>query len=97
MATIPLPDFVKLQVRKIRNIEIHHEDLRCLIEPGHKVPGATINAFGAALQELDETQNSVDYAILSSYLGVVISQISSARPSTYGSLEDHILAAVSRS
>ncbi|KIM56525.1 hypothetical protein SCLCIDRAFT_132457, partial [Scleroderma citrinum Foug A] len=76
------------------NIEIHYDDLHCLIEPGHKVPGATMNAFGAALQELDETESSVDYAVLSSYLGVIVSQTSSetARP-IYGSLEDHILAA----
>ena len=96
MATIPVSDIAKLQVRKIQNIEIHYDDLHCLIEPGHKVPGATMNAFGAALQELDETESSVDYAVLSSYLGVIVSQTSSetARP-IYGSLEDHILAAVS--
>jgi len=78
MATIPVSDMVKLQVRKIRNIEIHYNDLHCLIEPGHKVPRATMNAFGAALQKLDEVQSSVDYAVLSSYLAMIVSQTSSA-------------------
>ena len=81
MARITLPDNEKYQVRRIRNIDIFSNDLDCLLEPGHKVPSTIIDAYGATLV-LESEEDPLDYAILPSYLGVVVPNHSS------GSFED---------
>ncbi|KAH7882903.1 hypothetical protein F5I97DRAFT_1977520 [Phlebopus sp. FC_14] len=83
-----LPPNARRQVRRVQNIDIIYTDLSCLAIGGQKIPGAVINAFGILLQEKDD--NTADYAILSSYLAPIITQGSTS----YGTLEEHILAAV---
>ncbi|KAH7883559.1 hypothetical protein F5I97DRAFT_1831286 [Phlebopus sp. FC_14] len=82
-----LPPNARCQVRRVQNIDIIYTDLSCLAIGGQKIPGAVINAFGILLQEKDD--NTADYAILSSYLAPIITQGSTS----YGTLEEHILAA----
>ncbi|KAH7884683.1 hypothetical protein F5I97DRAFT_1487257 [Phlebopus sp. FC_14] len=82
-----LPPNARRQVRRVQNIDIIYTDLSCLAIGGQKIPGAVINAFGILLQEKDD--NTADYAILSSYLAPIITQGSTS----YGTLEEHILAA----
>lgn len=88
---VPIPHNAQYQVRRIRNIELVYSDLRSLISGGTKIPGTTMNAFGAALQQNDEV---ADYAILSSYLDPVVSRPSS-ETRAFGTLRGHIEAAVS--
>ena len=71
MAKITLPDNGKYQVRRIRDIDIFFNDLDCLLEPGHEVPSTIIDAYGATLV-LESEEDPIDYAILPSYLGVVV-------------------------
>ncbi|KAI6011651.1 hypothetical protein EDC04DRAFT_2609818 [Pisolithus marmoratus] len=87
-----LSESAKYQVRRIWNIDIFYSDLNCLTESSHKVPGTIIDAYGAILLELKE--GSIDYAILSSYLGVIVPSIQpgSSKQSGNGSLEDNIHA-----
>ena len=76
-------------MRRIQNIDIFYSDLECFFEPGNKVLGMIIDAYGASLQELEE--HPIDYAIFPSYLGVIVSHVPPGESSAQdGSLENRI-------
>jgi len=82
------------QVRLVRNIELHYTDLLPLIEPGRKIPGSTLNAYGAIIQ--DTGTNSGDLLVLSSWIPALAS--GTTKPYyAEGTIEDHVLATVSTS
>ncbi|KIJ63901.1 hypothetical protein HYDPIDRAFT_29246 [Hydnomerulius pinastri MD-312] len=86
---VTLPHNAPFQVRHIKNIDIIYSDLQCLAVGGQKIPGAVINGFGAIIQDKDD--QTADYAILSSYLALIVTT-GTASPG-YGTLQEHILAA----
>jgi hypothetical protein len=90
-----LPPDLGNQIREIRGIQVIREDLICLTEDRRKVPSTAMDAFCARLQDLDN-EDSRDYVIFSSWLGPLVSgKVTEGTMVGYGSVEGHILAAVS--
>lgn len=85
--------FVEPSTRVIRGIQFTHTDLTPLLR-GHeeRVPGTTLNAFGAWLQD-SAGPSKHDFCILSSWLPALVNQDVPSK-TFYGSIESHILAAV---
>jgi hypothetical protein len=84
---------IRSGIRKIRNIEICSDDLLPLIEEKAKIPGTTINAFGAILQQKADEHGMGDWCIFTSLLGpLVMGEV--GPKGAQGSVEDHIRAAV---
>jgi hypothetical protein len=84
---------IRSGIRKIRNIEISSLDLLPLIQEKAKIPGTTINAFGAILQQKAEEHGMGDWCIFTSLLGpLVMGEV--GPKGAQGSVEDHIRAAV---
>jgi hypothetical protein len=80
--------------RKIRNFEITASDLLPLFLDKKKIPGSTINAYGAILQQKAEEQEIGDWCIFSSWLGPLVGGIVE-EGKTVGTINEHIMAAVS--
>ena len=80
------------QVHLVWNIELHYTDLLPLIEPGRKIPGSTLNAYGAIIQDMGT--NSGDLLVLSSWIPALAS--GTTKPYyAESTIKDHVLATVS--
>ena len=79
------------QVRLVRNIELHYTDLLPLIEPGRKIPGSTLNAYGAIIQD-----TGTNLLVLSSWIPALASGTTEPYYAE-GTIEDHVWATVSMS
>lgn len=79
--------------REIRGIQFTNEDLTCLLRGRQdRIPGTTLNAFGAWLQDV-ATLSKHDFCFLSSWVPALVNgEVASG--SFYGSIESHVLAAV---
>ena len=81
-------------IRVIRAIQFASQDLEPLLpEKKQKVPGTTINACGALLQDCAPAGNPPDYCIFSSWVPAIVGGVLYEGPSA-GTLEGHMLAAV---
>ncbi|KIM57524.1 hypothetical protein SCLCIDRAFT_1193691 [Scleroderma citrinum Foug A] len=74
------------QVRLVRNIELHYTDLLPLIEPGRKIPGSTLNAYGAIIQD-----TGTNLLVLSSWIPALASGTTEPYYAE-GTIEDHVRA-----
>ena len=88
---VTLPPNTKHQVRCIHNMEIIYSDLCTLTCAGQKIPGTVINAYAATLQT-QHREMTRNYAILSSYITFIVE---GSKSKGYGTMEEHLLAAVS--
>ena len=64
-----LTDCVKRETRLICNIQVVYQDLLPLAIRGNKIPGTTLDAFAAILQ--DRSENS-DWCVFTSRLGPLV-------------------------
>ncbi|KAJ7737961.1 hypothetical protein B0H16DRAFT_1762009 [Mycena metata] len=79
--------------REIRGTEVIAADLACLQKNSKiKVPGTTLNAVGALIQQLAARDGNSDFVVFSSLLSPLISGKLVQGP-TYGTIEGHILNA----
>ncbi|KAH9929219.1 uncharacterized protein B0H18DRAFT_874204 [Fomitopsis serialis] len=80
-------------IREVRGIQVYSQDIEPLLSgKQQKVPGTTLNAFGAWLQDLAPSSRQ-DTCFLSSWLPSIVSgQVRS--DAFHGSVEEHVLAAV---
>ena len=83
----------------IRNIQIVRQDLFPLIAKNNKdkrLPSATINAFGATIQDLfDSSNQGADFCIFSSWLAVLADgKVSEKDEKNVGTFGDHVMHAV---
>ena len=67
-----LDDIVRRQTRLIRDIQIVHQDLLPLATSKNKIPGTTLDAFAAYLQE--NSKNN-DWCAFSSGLGPIVAGV----------------------
>ena len=86
-------------MRSIRNIQIVHQDLFPLIAESNKdkrLPSATINAFGATIQDLfDSSNQGTDFFIFSSWLAVLSDgNVSEKDEKNVGAFGEHVMHAV---
>jgi hypothetical protein len=85
---------VAKHIHGIRNIQLGSSDFFPLIDGKAKIPGATLNAFGAVLQqEAERIYGHSDFAILSSWLGPLVSG-KIKEGGLQDTIEHHIEAAV---
>ena len=85
--------------RSIRNIQIVRQDLFPLVAKSNKdkrLPSATINAFGASIQDLfDDSDEGADFCIFSSWLAVLADgKVSESDEKLVGTFGDHVMQAV---
>lgn len=90
-----LNNHIAKNVRGIWDIQLGSSDFLPLIEGRPKIPGTTLNAFGAAIQQLAEHLYSghSDFCIFSSLLGTLV-RGEFKEGGLYGTIEGHIEAAV---
>lgn len=85
---------ISQNVRIIRNIQLGNTDFLPLIEERKKIPGTTIDAFGAVLQQIEErSSGTADFCAFSSWLGPLVSG-KEKEGGLHGTVEGHIKAAV---
>ena len=83
----------------IRNIQIVRQDLFPLVAESNKdkrIPSATINAFGASIQDLfDSSNEGADFCIFSSWLAVLVDgKVSEKDEKNVGAFSDRVMQAV---
>ncbi|KAH7906443.1 hypothetical protein BJ138DRAFT_1094126 [Hygrophoropsis aurantiaca] len=78
------------QKRHIRNVQLFYSDLVPLIEKGHKLPSATIDAYGIVLRDVNLKENNC--AIFSSWFAPLATEKTPSRMAE-GTIEEHILVA----
>src|SRR5262245_49989784 len=89
-----LPESDKGIIYQIRNIKVDYEDLLRLAQQGNMISGPVINAFGAHLQDSQESEKALDYCIFSSLLPPLVDREMIEGPCV-GTVEEHINIAVS--
>jgi hypothetical protein len=85
--------------RSIRNIQIVRKDLFPLVAESNKekrLPSATINAFGATVQDLfDNSDEGADFCIFSSWLAALADgKLTENDEKNVGAFGDHVMQAV---
>jgi len=88
-----------IHIHALSDIQIVHQDLFPLVAESDKdkrLPSATINAFGASIQELfDGSDEGADFCIFSSWLAVLADgKVSENDEKNVGTFGDHVMLAV---
>jgi hypothetical protein len=98
---MPVSAELDSHTRSIRNIQIVRQDLFPLVAESNKdkrLPSATINAFGARIQELfdgSDASEGADFCIFSSWLAVLADgKVSENDEKNVGTFGDHVMQAV---
>ncbi|KAG2151673.1 uncharacterized protein EDB93DRAFT_1139153 [Suillus bovinus] len=92
LLVIMLLEDLKHQIRKMRGTEITHTDIQALLpsESQRKIPGTSINAYGACIEDVREDR---DFCIFNSWIAPIASgQVKSG--GAYGTIHGHVHASV---
>ena len=88
---MPLDESVRRETRCIRDIQVVHADPLPLDSSGNKIPGTTLDAFAAFLQD---NSDDPDWCIFSSRLGLLVPGVVK-ESQTNGTVKGCVEAAVS--